>query len=163
MKLRGFSISNSAAISIVLVFVVFGVGVAAALAYGGHNYNTLTTTTTSTTWTMEGVVTGYVQVGPSQPVCHENQSCTVDLTGYNLVFSSCPGTSATFSANCHTYNAAIAPSGHYSILLPAGTYYITGLTPNCSWMGCSAVFPESVVVEGGMQLVVNVNIDTGIR
>ncbi|HZW58200.1 MAG TPA: hypothetical protein VFF30_18070 [Nitrososphaerales archaeon] len=168
MKPGRFSISNSAAISIVLTFVVIGLGVTAALVYGGTSKTTTSTTTitSTTTWTMEGVVTGYVQVGPSQPVCQENQSCTVDLTGYSLLFSNCPftaGTSSTANTNCQRYSAAISPSGHYSILLPAGTFYITGLNPSCTWMGCSSTFPKTVVVEGGMQLVVNVDIDTGIR
>jgi hypothetical protein len=30
-------------------------------------------------------------------------------------------------------------------------------------MGCASAFPKTVVVEGGMQLVFNINIDTGIR
>ncbi len=109
---------------------------------------------------MQGVVTGYVAVGPSQPVCYVNQPCTVNVTGYSLVFTPhCPGS----SSNCQPIMAALGPGGHYSVLLPAGEYVVTGLSPSCNWMGCSSSFPKTVTVEGGMQLVFNVDIDTGIR
>ena len=167
---KKFSISNSTAISIILVFVLLGVGLSAAIILNGGNGNTTTSSssTTSTTQNIGGIVTGYVTVGPSQPVCSENQSCTVDLTGYLLEFTlQCSGTSSSFSysTSCSgpVYKATISPSGHYSILLPAGTYSMIGLSPSCSWMGCPSTFPKTVVVQGGLQLVVNVDIDTGIR
>ena len=166
---KKFSISNSTAISIILVFVLLGVGLSAAIILNGGNGNTTTSSssTTSTTQNIGGIVTGYVTVGPSQPVCSENQSCTVDLTGYSLKFTlQCSGTSSipsSISCGGPVYNATISPSGHYSILLPAGTYSMIGLSPTCSWMGCSSAFPKTVEVQGGMQLVVNVEIDTGIR
>lgn len=111
---------------------------------------------------MQGIIAGTVTVGPSQPVCSPNQACTEDLTGYSLVFSSRCGTS---SASCQEreFTASIAPSGHYSILLTPGNYTITGLSPSCSWAGCSSSFPKAVTVEGGQQLIVNVSVDTGIR
>ncbi|MCL4518029.1 MAG: hypothetical protein M1587_02400 [Thaumarchaeota archaeon] len=127
-------------------------------AYVGFVFS-LGTTTSQTTTSIKGVVTGYVTVGPSQPICSANQSCNVDLTGYSLEFTStCLGT-----APCQTSLAPISPSGHYSILLDPGKYSVTGLAPSCNWLGCSSAFPKTVVVEGGMQLVFNVDIDTGIR
>ena len=111
---------------------------------------------------MQGIIAGIVTVGPSQPVCSPNQSCTEDLTGYSLVFSSQCGKSST-SCQKQNYTASIAPSGHYSILLAPGSYTITGLSPSCNWVGCSFSFPKAVVVEGGQQLIVNINVDTGIR
>lgn len=114
----------------------------------------------------QGVVTGYVTVGPSQSSCSSNQSCTEDLSGYSLIFTSqCPTESAAaYSATCQpqTYEASIAPSGHYSILLTPGPYSIMGLAPSCTWVGCSSAFPVLVTVEAGQQLVVNVDVDTGI-
>ena len=117
-----------------------------------------TSTSTTTNSVIQGVVTGYVTVGPSQPVCSANQSCTEDMTGYSIVFSlQCP------TNLCYSSQATLSPSGHYSILLPPGNYSVSGLEPSCKWMGCSTSFPQTVTVLGGMQLVFNVNIDTGIR
>jgi len=67
------------------------------------------------------------------------------------------------SCQKQNFTATIAPSGHYSILLAPGNYTITGLSPSCNWGGCSSSFPKPVVVEGGQQLIVNVDVDTGIR
>jgi hypothetical protein len=127
------------------------------------NSGTIVTQSSSTTTAssgIKGVVTGFVTVGPSQPVCRANQTCNEDLSGYSLVFvSQCPGS----QSNCQIIKAELSPSGHYSILVPAGNYSVTGLSPTCSWMGCSSAFPKTVTVQGGMQLVFDVNIDTGIR
>ncbi len=135
------------------------------VAIGGsaHPTSSVSSTTSSTSQsTISGIIAGIVTVGPSQPVCGANQSCTEDLTGYSLVFSPQCGAS---SASCQKQNftAAIAPGGHYSILLAPGNYTITGLLPSCAWMGCSSSFPKAVVVVAGEQLIVNVDIDTGIR
>jgi hypothetical protein len=152
---------SSMSVFVILIFVVVVVSIVVGLTpyrHGGNNE----ASTTSTTSTIQGIVAGYVTVGPSQPVCSANQSCTVNVTGYSLEFTSrCSGTSTT--RQTQKYLAAIAPSGHYSILLPAGNYSISGLYPSCSWVGCSSAFPKAIVVESGIQLVVNVNIDTGIR
>jgi hypothetical protein len=131
-----------------------------------HTSSTAVTSSTTTTSSgtisnsgIQGIVTGYVTVGPSQPVCSENQSCNENMSGYSLVFTSqCSG-----SSSCLASKAVLSPGGHYSILLPAGNYSVTGLYPSCNWMGCSSAFPKMVAVEGGMQLVFNVDIDTGIR
>ncbi|MDA4130905.1 MAG: hypothetical protein OK457_09055 [Thaumarchaeota archaeon] len=158
------SISDILAISIV-VFVFLGVGLAVAMIFRGQGSSVKTSTTTFTSQIIDGVVTGYVTVGPSQPVCLQNQSCTVDLTGYSLNFVFvCAGTTAS-STSCETrnYSAVISPSGHYSVLLQSGNYSITGLSPSCKWIGCSSVFPKNIEVQGGMQLVMDLNIDTGIR
>ena len=120
---------------------------------------TQSSTTTSGSTTIQGVVTGTVTVGPSQPVCSTNQSCNEDMTGYSLIFTlQCPGQS-----DCQTSAAVLSPSGHYSVLLPPGNYTVTGLSPSCNWVGCTSAFPRTVTVQGGMQLVFNVDIDTGIR
>jgi hypothetical protein len=165
-----FSISNSVAISIVMVFVIFGAGLAAAIILSGQNgtTQTSTTSTSSSSQNIDGVVTGFVTVGPSQPVCSQNQSCMVNISGYSLEFSLlCPestlGGSASTACQPLNYSVQISPTGHYAALLPAGNYSITGLAPSCNWVGCSSAFPETIMVKGGMQLVVNINIDTGIR
>ncbi|HXQ92994.1 MAG TPA: hypothetical protein VN739_08310 [Nitrososphaerales archaeon] len=156
--------SSSTKYSIILAIVIVIVaGVYLSYALGSSSTTSITTraSSESTTPVIDGVVTGYVTVGPSQPVCSANESCDVDLTGYSLEFASqCPVTST-----CQTQvsKAALSPSGHYSVLLPAGNYTVTGLYPNCNWQGCSSTFPKSAVVEGGNQLVLNINIDTGIR
>ncbi len=159
--------------SILIVVVVVAIILAASLFYyvavAGTGHSTTSSSSSSSTLqsTIQGIVAGYVTVGPSQPTCSANQSsCTEDLTGYSLEFASaCGGTSGVSSSPCQgqTYGAQIAPSGHYSILLAPGTYTITGLSPSCNWVGCPSAFPKSVVVEAGQQLVVNVSVDTGIR
>jgi len=141
---------------IVIIFVVF-----AYLSFTA-NGGVVTTQDSSTTTNsgMQGVVTGYVTVGPSRPVCSANQTCNVDLTGYSLVFTSrCQGG----AYECGTSKAVLSPGGHYSILLPGGSYSVTGMYPSCSWIGCASAFPKTVLVEGGMQVVLDFNIDTGIR
>jgi len=156
--------SSAAKYAIILVIVIAVVaGVYLSYALGNTSTTSISTQTSSegTTPVIDGVVTGYVTVGPSQPVCTANQSCNVNLTGYSLEFTSqCPTTST-----CQTQlsKAALSPSGHYSALLPAGNYTVTGLYPSCNWKGCSATFPKMILVEGGNQLVLNINIDTGIR
>jgi len=158
------SISNSVGISIVLVFVILGAGLVSAIIVGYPNHTpSSSVTSTSSTEKIDGVVVGYVTVGPSQPTCQQNESCTVNLSGYSIDFSTlCPQGTASV-CQVQNYSVLISPSGHYTILLPAGSYSITGLSPFCTWVGCSSAFPETITVEGGMQLVVNINIDTGIR
>jgi hypothetical protein len=157
-----------------VVAVIVAIVLVASLSYlfisGGLGHSVTSSSSSSSTSqsVIQGIVAGYVTAGPSQPVCSANQSsCTEDLSGYSLLFSPQCGTkgSASSSASCEesTYSAPIAPSGHYSILLAPGNYTITGLSPSCQWVGCASSFPQSVVVEAGQQLVVNINIDTGIR
>jgi len=108
---------------------------------------------------IQGIVTGYVTVSPSQPNCPANQTCDVDMTGYSLVFTpQCVGQSG-----CTPVLAPLSPGGHYAALLSPGNYAVTGLSPSCQWVGCASAFPQTVSVVGGMQLVFNVEIDTGIR
>ncbi len=148
---------------VVTVFAAVVVAVAAGGAYlaitsGGLNGATSSSTTGGSA--IQGVVTGYVTVGPAQPVCQANQSCNVNVTGYSLVFvATCAGP----AHSCSPVLAALSPSGHYSILLPPGEYSVTGLSPSCSWVGCPAAFPKTVTVAAGMQVVVDFSIDTGIR
>ena len=107
---------------------------------------------------IDGVVTGYVTATPSQPSCSSGQSCDEDMAGYSLVFTpQCGG-----STGCEPSLAPLSASGHYSALLPAGTYTVTGLSPSCPWVGCSSAFPVEVAVVGGVQLVQNFEIATGI-
>jgi len=108
---------------------------------------------------IQGIVTGSVTVSPSQPNCPANETCSVDMTGYSLVFTpQCAGTTG-----CSPVLAPLAPGGHYAVLLTPGDYAVAGLSPSCEWVGCASVFPRTVTVEGGMQLVFNIDIDTGIR
>ena len=144
----------------VVAMVVAGGAVMAFTQSGPGTTTSTSSTATSTTPGIQGVVTGYVTVGPAQPVCMENQSCNVDLTGYSLVFTpACPGQ----ASGCSPILAQISPSGHYSVLLAPGDYLVTGLSPSCNWMGCASAFPKTVTVVGGTQLVLDVTVDTGIR
>lgn len=180
LKKKG--ITHSIAIAVVAVLVVIGVAITAATVLGQQGGKSETTTpgtstsaittnsstfsSTSGSQVMQGILTGYVTVSPSQPACPVNQSCNVNMTGYSLEFASqCPNvTSSTSVYSCQSkmYSAPLSPGGHYSILLPPGAYEITGLLPSCNWTGCSSTLPMSVVVEAGQQIVVNVDIDTGI-
>lgn len=149
-------------IPIVVIVILVGAYVSLTLNKGTGTTSQQTYSTTTSGSAIQGVVVGYVTVGPSRPSCSANMTCNVDLSNYSLVFTpQCSGSSA--SPSCQASRAAIAPTGHYSILLPAGNYTATGLYPTCAWIGCSTSFPKTVTVEGGMQLVFNVNIDTGIR
>jgi hypothetical protein len=159
MAARGLA-STVALIAVVAAAVVVGIYFLGQAVAGGTTSSTLTTSSSGTETAMQGVVTGYVTVGPAQPVCSVNQNCNVNLTGYSLVFTPiCSGSTST----CNSSSAPISPSGHYSVLLPAGNYTVTGLYPNCQWAGCSSAFPKGIAVQGGMQLVFDVSIDTGIR
>lgn len=144
--------------TLAILLVVAGLFIGGYLSSPSGGGSTGASSSTSTGTVIQGVVTGYVTVGPSQPVCRANQSCNVDMTGYSLVFQMCSGIS-----NCQTTKAVLSPSGHYAVLLNPGTHSVTGLDPSCPWVGCSAAFPKSVTVQGGLQLVFNIDIDTGIR
>lgn len=147
---------GSRALSFVVVagLVVAAVVVTALVfPFAGNGYSSTTSSA------MDGVVTGSVTVGPSQPVCTVGQPCTVNMTGYSVVFTpECVGPAA-----CVASEASLSPSGHYSALLPAGVYAVTGLYPSCPWLGCSTTFPKTVVVEVGVQTVLDFQIDTGLR
>ncbi len=104
-----------------------------------------------------GTVEGVVSVGPSQPVCRVGEPCTVNMTGYSLVFtkqcsSLCPALSRA---------APLAGDGSYSIALPAGTYSVT--LSSCPWLRCSSAVPRTVSVDSGQTTFLNITIDTGIR
>jgi len=139
------SISNSVAVSIVLVFIIAGIGLAAAFELNQNNSTSSTTASTTSINSMDGVVTGYVTVGAT----------SIDFTGYSVEFRLVCQAAPCTALN---YSAPISPSGHYSALLPGGTYQILGLSPSCNWGGCSSTFPETIVVQGGMQLVKNIQI-----
>lgn len=158
-KRVGTGAASTATVLVSIAAVVLLAGAYVSFTMGGATQSQ-TTSATTTSAGMEGVVTGFVTVGPSQPVCSENKSCNVDMTGYSIVFTPQCAVSAL---NCKALTASLSPAGHYSILLPEGTYTVTGLNPSCSWVGCSSAFPKTVAVEGGMQLVLNFEIDTGIR
>ena len=146
--------------SILAVLIAVLAGVYLNSTFNGGTTATQTSPTTTSSSGVQGVVTGYVTVGPSQPTCPANQSCNENMSGYSLVFTpQCSGS----SSNCQARTAELSPGGHYSILLPAGNYSVTGLYPSCNWAGCSSAFPKTVTVDGGMQLVFNVDIDTGVR
>ncbi len=155
---RGIASAAAFAVAVAVVALAVLVGTYVSTVPNGGG-TTTTQTSTATSSGMQGVVTGYVTVGPSQPVCYANQTCNVNMTGYSLVFTPQCGA----SHGCQPEMAQLSPSGHYSILLPEGVYTVTGLSPSCNWMGCASAFPKTVTVEGGMQLVFDVDIDTGIR
>ena len=136
-----------------LVVLVF---LAGAFLGSSPGANGPSSTTSSTL--IQGIVVGYVTVGPSQPNCPTNQPCTEDMGGYSLVFAfQCPS-----APDCKSMAAVLSPAGHYSILLDPGNYTVTGLSPSCGWPGCSTAFPRGVTVQGGSQIVVNFDVDTGI-
>ena len=163
---RGMATKRALLIIVVLILVVsvFAYSIAIAGKSQGETSSTSAYSNSGTSGTSssspDGIIAGYVTVGPSQPACKANESCTVDLTGYSLEISSvCQAT----PCEVQNFSAPIAPSGHYSVLLPPGNYSMTGLSPSCSWLGCSSTFPMAVTVEAGQQEVVNVMVDTGIR
>lgn len=159
---KGFS--RIASIIVVLVVLASAIIAGIILLRQSAQPSTTSSTVSSTSQTIQGIVAGYVTVGPSQPVCSTNESCTVNMTGYSLEFTSqCPNATSTTSCQAQTYYAKISPGGHYSILLSPGPYAITGLSPSCKWVGCASAFPRTVLVDPGQQIVVNVDIDTGIR
>lgn len=155
--MMGMNGHTTAAVFVVIVFAVAGTA-AATYFIPPWGENNPQSTSTATTPVLEGVVTGYVTTGPSQPVCTAGGSCTLNMTGYNLTFT--PQCAA--SSGCGPSTAVLSPSGHYSALLPAGTYTVT-LGPSCPWLGCSSTFPAEITVVGGSQLVQDFQIDTGIR
>ena len=157
---RSGSAGTLPAVAVFVLIVAMVVLLGGYLAFTQSGVTTGTESSSTTSSTIQGVVTGFVTVGPSQPVCSKNQSCNVDMSGYSLVFTPQCGQSVS---TCAVEKAPLSPGGHYSILLPPGEYDVTGLYPSCGWLGCSSAFPRTVTVEGGMQLVFNVNIDTGIR
>jgi len=162
---RRAAISNSVTIAAVVV-VVLGASLFyfATLAGAGHQTTSISSPSSSTSQSaIQGIIAGTVTAGPSQPACSPNQSCTEDLAGYSLVFKPQCGASPTPSCENQNFTASVAPSGHYSILLAPGNYTITGLSPSCIWVGCSSSFPKAVTVQAGQQLVVNIDVDTGIR
>ena len=74
---------------VVAVLVVFGVYLIYASVHSGQDTTSSVETNSATSsLAISGVVTGLVTVGPSQPVCSPNQSCSVNLTGYSLIFAS---------------------------------------------------------------------------
>jgi hypothetical protein len=157
MHLRRRTDVLAVADSLALIALLVGVYADSTL---GNGTTANQSSETSETPPIQGVVTGYVTAGPSQPSCPTNQTCDENLSGYSLVFTP----QCTVSASdCNATMAALGPGGHYSIFLPAGNYSVTGLYPSCDWVGCSSAFPKTITVEGGMQLVFNVGIDTGIR
>jgi hypothetical protein len=148
------------ATAVPIIAVAFLAGLYLNSTLNGGPTPSQTTSGTTSSSGIQGIVTGYVTVGPSQPACSTNQTCNENMSGYSLVFTpQCTGS----PANCQASKAVLSPGGHYSVLLPAGTYSVTGLYPSCTWMGCHSTFPKEVTVVGGMQLVFNIDIDTGIR
>lgn len=148
------------AFAVVVLVMVVGIFTAAYLSPGPNPGGTTQSSSGPTSSLIQGVVTGFVTVGPSQPSCPSGQSCDVNMSGYSILFEpSCLGTEAP----CKVMSAALSQSGHYSILLDPGDYSVTGLSPSCGWLGCSTAFPESVIVQSGVQTVLNFQIDTGIR
>jgi len=112
---------------------------------------TITTAAQSTgtfsTGPTQGVITGIVNVAGQAPS---------NISDYKLIFNPiCPTGSSCDRATL----VPIYPSGHFSALLDAGNYTILGMSPSCDWSGCSAAFPQSMTVEGGQQLVADIDIE----
>jgi hypothetical protein len=146
--------------AVCLLVVALFIGTYLSASGSGLSTEMTSSSSTASGSEIQGVVVGYVTVGPSKPNCPASQSCDENISGYSLLFvPECTGSSTA----CKTLMAEIAPSGHYSILLNPGNYTIPGLYPSCKWMGCAAAFPRTITVVGGMQIVYNFDIDTGIR
>lgn len=116
-------------------------------------------------------VQGSVNVGPLCPVeyagttvisgtttttlgCGTNMVSSVNYSQYDLVFSENGGSMISDTVYLDS-------GGYFAIDLPADTYTVT--MPNCQWMGCSQVFPNSVTVLANQITYLNITIDTGIR
>jgi hypothetical protein len=135
-------------LAVALVLIGIGLGIVSTLVYASSQV---------TLGNMNGTVEGVVSVGPSQPVCHVGESCTVNMTGYSLIFTkSCSGLCPALSRS-----ATLDADGRYSISLPSGTYAVT--LNSCPWLGCEAAFPRTVSVDVGQVTSLNITVDTGIR
>jgi hypothetical protein len=166
-KHRAATTSNFTLAVVIVVVVIIGTAIAYLVASTGEAGKSSSTSSTNSVPTMQGIVVGYVTV--LQSTCSStgsqsaSSSCTPDLSGYTLLFTSqcetSSGTSpSTVSCLEQAFSAPIGPNGHYSVLLAPGAYMITGLSPSCNWTGCSSVFPRAVTVIAGQQLVVNIEI-----
>lgn len=52
-------------------------------------------------------------------------------------------------------------TGHFRAEVRAGTY--STRVSNCTWIGCSGVYHETVVIRAGETTMIQIDIDTGIR
>jgi hypothetical protein len=112
---------------------------------------TITTTTatsvgSSSAEAIQGIVTGIVSVRGQIPA---------NISNYSLMFNPvCRGESSCGP----TTLVPIYPSGHFTVLLAAGNYTVLGIKPSCNWIGCSTAFPQSVTVEAGQQIVLDIDV-----
>lgn len=152
------------------VFVV-GIAIVFIVAVGGFYYATnlydkgqsqTSTSTTCQTGCMVDV-NGSVSVGPATPVCVFGQSCSVNMTGYQLDFqkyATCPN-GLLCPEYAVQYAAPLSADGDYSISIPIGNYDVS--LSSCSWTGCSAVFPAKEVFDAPGNYTLDFDVDTGIR
>ena len=97
---------------------------------------------------------GSVVIGPTCPVENAERPCPApDYSGLVLVLT--PFSQGT------PVQVGLTADGFYDVVVPAGSYSIT-LVP-CGELGCSRVFPSTVVLEAGTVTTENFSIDTGIR
>ncbi|MDD1674707.1 MAG: hypothetical protein LUQ13_03595 [Methanomicrobiales archaeon] len=103
----------------------------------------------------QGTITGTVSIGPLCPV----EPC--NLTPEEISAAYAARTILVFDQNrVLVSSASIGPDGHYTVMVPAGTYTIE-LKQN--GIDRSPDVPALIEVSAGMITVLDIHIDTGIR
>ncbi len=126
---------------IVLAAAVVGIVAASALAYDILRPG-------------DGVIEGVVTIGPWTPVEPIGGSHPPPevYTSRKIVLDGGLAQSLQIPMN---------GTGYFRSAVPAGSYTLT--MTNCTFLGCSRVFPMTVRVDPGMTTILQINIDTGIR
>ena len=102
----------------------------------------------------DGIIEGRVTIGPWTPVEPVGGSHPPPevYTSRMLVLE---------GAFMQSIQVPMNGTGYFRATVSAGTY--TVMMTNCTFIGCSRVFPMSVSVDTGKTTVLQINKDTGIR
>ena len=102
----------------------------------------------------EGIIKGKVSIGPWTPVetpgggypppeVYTSRKIILEGSFFNKVVITMNGT------------------GYFHASVKAGIYKLT--ITNCTFLGCSDVLPKTVSITKGETIIIDINIDTGIR
>lgn len=111
----------------------------------------------TTNWKTYGTLAGKVSIGPNCPVERVDMPCPASSEAYAsrefLVLSSDQKqTIASFHANAN---------GNYSVSLPASNYVVVSAQTGMGYL--SKDLPHTVTLESGKTVILNIDVDTGIR
>lgn len=96
-----------------------------------------------------GTLKGEITVGPMCP----NEPCSVNPSqGRQLQIVGSDGKSRV---------VLLPNDGTFLIYAAEGSYQVSMV--DCTYVGCSRVFPKKVTIRAGQTVEMNVNVDTGIR